>query len=100
MSIKISQGIHKIKKKHKMTFSAFKFDSFIICLNVSNHQLNIDCYIYKMSQKNPMVITNKNLDTKKVKKKESKHNTKESHKTTRKESSKKRKELPKKKREN
>ena len=55
--------------------------------NLSDHQLNIDCYMHKMSYINLMVTTNQKLviDMQRIKRKESKFITKVSQKTMREE---------------
>ena len=56
--------------------------------NLSDHQLNIDCYTQKMLNTNLIVTTNQKLviDMQKIKKKESKYITKVSQQTMREES--------------
>ena len=45
-------------KKRSNKCSAFRMHS-----NLSNNQLNINCYIHRISKKNPMVITNQKVIT-------------------------------------
>ena len=54
--------------------------------NLSDHQLNIDCYMQKRLYTNLMVTTNQKLeiDMQRIKRKESKYITKESQQTMKK----------------
>lgn len=53
-----------------------KMNFFRMCLNLSDHQPKIECYIHRVLYMNLMVTTNQKptKDTLKVKKKECKHN--------------------------
>ena len=65
----------------------YKCSAFRMCSNLSDHQLNIDCYIHRMLYMNSMATKNQKpaVDTQKIKRKESTHNTKASHQMTREE---------------
>lgn len=54
--------------------------------NLSDHQFTIDCYIHRLLSMSLNITTNPKsmINTQKIKKKESKHNTTQSHQTTRK----------------
>ena len=71
----MEKGVKNQKRKVKRKIS------FLECLNLSDHQINTDCYLLRMLYMNLMVTTNTKpmTDTQKIKRKKAKYYTIHTH---------------------
>ena len=65
----------------------FVFVFFRMCLNLNDHQINMDCYLHRTLYMNIMVTTNPKpmIDTQNIKRKKTEQNTIATHQSQRRE---------------